>query len=557
MNDVAPDRPFLDPMERGAFDRLARLFASNPFEPAWDELLREIIGPDLLHDLPTESPFVGGPVGAAKDRLTEPLARVLGEAAERLRAGVAVTAGALRAYQGAALYSLWDRFGDRLQKIIDEDGTEVPFYDDFVRAYQDLFGHPSFGDPALRVPEPRHLLALYYQARRAAWFITRKIAGRSPAACRSRAAIWRAILGSDLCTYARDFYRSMDEFPVLITGETGTGKELAAECIGWSRYLPFDPGTRRFAAKYADDFHARSLCEASSELLESTLFGHKKGSFTGAVADAQGYFGMPREHGTLFLDEAGEIPLHVQPKLLRPFQKREYVPVGEARPRKMHGRLVFATHRDLQAMSAGGTFREDLYERMNGFRVHMPPLRELCAEGGLLDYVARFVAERIDGLDQQCEKTLRAMRFLQDTKGDYDWPRNVRELKNEVDRFLLDEGAREPVASSEPPPGPAASPVAPESVCLSSGILGPRAKVGDIDREELLRAYVTQIYVSTGLNIAETARRTGFNRRTVPRWIDPVRVARLQARRNDAEHEGAAPEDGTATPNPSGLEPRP
>src|SRR5262249_52666071 len=157
--------------------------------------------------------------------------------------------------------------------------------------------------------------AFFYQARRAAWFITVKIAGWSRAARRARAAIWRAILGSDLCTYARGLYKRMHELPVLITGETGTGKDLAAECIGGSGYIPFDPDARRFAAKYAEDFHVRSLCEGSGSLIESMLFGHKKGSFTGASADVPGCLGLAGANGTLFLDEVGEIPLDVQAKL--------------------------------------------------------------------------------------------------------------------------------------------------------------------------------------------------------------------------------------------------
>jgi hypothetical protein len=197
---------------------------------------------------------------------------------------------------------------------------------------------------------------------------------------------------------------------------------------------------------------------------------------------------------------------------------------------------------------------------MNGVRVHMPSLRELRPDGGLFDYVARFIAEKIDDPDRQVEQTMRAMRFLQDTRGDYDWPRNLRELKNHVDRFLLNDGAdgaRDPaVSSSVPPPAspaPEASPAGPVSVGLrSSGILGLRAKAGDIDADELLRSYVTRVHANTGQNMAETARRTRFNRRTVARWIDPERLARLlQAPRSYAGDEGAA---GDGEPGISGQE---
>jgi hypothetical protein len=317
--------------------RISQLVTTNPFERKWTEILRDALGPELVHGLPDGSPLGWGPLGAAKDRLSEPLARVLGAVRERLRAGAAPTAEEIDAYRGAAIYCLWDRFGARLQKIIDEDGTGVSFYDELARAHGELFDHPG-----LVVPEPGHLLSLFYQARRACWFIATKIAGRSRLACRSRATIWRAIMGSDACLYASDLYRRMDDFPVLITGETGTGKDLAAQCIGWSRYIPYDAGARRFVTKYAEDFHVRNLCEVPSELLESTLFGHRKGSFTGALADAPGCLGLARANGTLFLDEIGEIPLHLQAKLLRPLQNREFVPLGEVRPRKVLGRFVLA-----------------------------------------------------------------------------------------------------------------------------------------------------------------------------------------------------------------------
>jgi len=524
MNDGAPSGPLLDPTWMPLLRPVSRLHASCPFEHGWDELLADALGPALGQSAEDGSAIVWGPVGTAKDTLSRPLASILGSVVERLRAGVVPTAEELEVYRGAALYGLWDRFGARLQKLVDDDEAAVPFYDDFVRAHRDLFGHPG-----LVVPEPAHLLALHYQARRACWFITRQIGGRSRAARRSRAAIWRATMGSDVCTYARDLYRHMDELAVLVTGETGTGKDLAAECIGWSRYIPFDPGARRFATRYAEDFHVRNLCEVPADLLESALFGHKKGSFTGALADAPGCLGLPQANGTLFLDEIGEIPLPVQAKLLRPFQNREYVPLGEVRPRAVQGRLVFATHRDLEAMCQRGDFRADLYERMNGARVHMPSLRELRADGGLLEYVDRFVGAKIDDPELRCAHTMRVMRAIQDDLADHEWPRNLRELKNYTERcLLLDAGAPSSV-EPRPRPAPAAFPApAPESVALpSSGILGPRAKAGDVDHEELIRAYVTRIHALTGQNKAETARRTGFDRRTVARWIDPVRLARL------------------------------
>src|SRR6185436_7365775 len=203
------------------------------------------------------------------------------------------------------------------------------------------------------------LLPLFWQARRTWHFAATKIHGASPSAAAARAAVWAANMTGDVCAYADSLHHHMDEIPVLITGEMGTGKDLAAQCIGSSRYILFDAGARRFARKYDEDFHVRNICEVPGDLLPSALFGHKKGSFTGATADMPGFFGLAGQHGTLFLDEAGEIPLPVQAKLLRPFQNREYVPVGASRPLPIQGRLVFATNADLEAKCRKGEFRAD------------------------------------------------------------------------------------------------------------------------------------------------------------------------------------------------------
>ncbi len=124
----------------------------------------------------------------------------------------------------------------------------------------------------------------------------------------------------------------------------------------------------------------RNLAEGAKELIESALFGHKRGSFTGAVADATGCFSLPKPHGTLFLDEIGELAPHLQVKLLRPLASRECLPIGGTRPHEILGRHVFATNQDIEEMCREGTFREDLYHRMNGVRVHMPSLRQMLAE---------------------------------------------------------------------------------------------------------------------------------------------------------------------------------
>jgi DNA-binding NtrC family response regulator len=532
--------PLIEPERMAFLDPVSRLYATNPFEPAWDELLERALRDDYVPVNEVKASR-GDLYGNNPASLTEPLGRSLAVIGDRLAHGVEGTPRELSVYHGAALFYLWEELGPRLQGLIDEDGVAAPFYDELADDCRSLFGHRG-----LSTPEPAHLLALFYQAKRAFHFTATRILGRSPGAAAARASIWRASMTGDVCTYAEDLYRSMDEIPVLITGETGTGKDLAASCIGWSRYIPFDAGARRFARKHTQDYHVRNVIETASGVLESALFGHKKGAFTGATADAEGCFDLPKEHGTLFLDEAGEIPEHVQVKLLRPLQNREHVPVGGTAPRKLAGRLVFATHRDLEAMCREGTFRRDLYERMNGFRIHMPPLREMIVEAPaeVRVYVRGFVARKIKSPDRVEEWTDRVTGAIEATRADHPWPGNLRELKNYTERCLLDgrpmpmpaASARAPTLEVvKPPPvkppavplaAPPAAPELPEELTSTPpfGVLGPRAKAGELSLEELSGLYLAHVYMITGQNKAETTRRTGVERRRLQKWLDSARL---------------------------------
>jgi transcriptional regulator with AAA-type ATPase domain len=512
--------PLIDPRWLLFLEPVSRLYTTSPFDPAWEELERTALRI--------------GPIGGQGERrssggeLTENLKRMSGA----IGTGVAIIAGALEqgatgtdheltVYRGAALYRLFSEYGAELQRLIDEDGVDVPFHDAFLDRYRSLFRHRG-----LSVPEASHLLSLFYQARRVWYFASTKILGGSPSARAARLAIWRANIGRDACAYAGSLYRLMDEVPVLITGETGTGKELAAECVAWSRYIPFDVATRRFVRKPREDYHARNFCEVPDELVESALFGHKRGSFTGATADSTGFFGLPQVNGSLLLDEVGEIPRHIQAKLLRPLQNREYTPVGENQPREILGRLMFATHRDLEVMCREETFRPDLFERINGARIHMPSLRQILAEAPfeLRTYVRAFVGKRIDDPEQAETWTEKVVVVLQATRAHHPWPRNLRELQHDTERCLLGDSA---------PPAPAPATIAPASPQPattapppSSEILGRRAKAGGVTLEEVERAYVTRLYALTGQNASETARRAEIDRKKVSRLLDFGRLAR-------------------------------
>lgn len=212
--------------------------------------------------------------------------------------------------------------------------------------------------------------------------------------------------------------------PVLIEGETGVGKELIARIIQGSSDRAGKP------------FITVNCGAIPPNLVESVLFGHKKGAFTGAVADQIGKF-SEAHNGTLFLDEVGELPLDTQVKLLRALQDGEIEPVGATRSERVNVRVISATNRRLLNLAKSGEFREDLYYRLNVFPIYVPPLRERMEDIGALVslFIARFAAEagkRILGISP----------VALDLLANYDWPGNVRQLENAVYRaIVLSDGA--------------------------------------------------------------------------------------------------------------------
>lgn len=210
---------------------------------------------------------------------------------------------------------------------------------------------------------------------------------------------------------------------VLLTGETGTGKELVARAVHDASHRsggPFVP------------VNCASLAEG---LLESELFGHARGAFTGALRDRSGLFEAARE-GTLFLDEVGDVGLRLQQILLRVLQEREVVRVGETRPRPVDVRVVAATNRDLAAEAEAGRFRQDLYYRLNVFRIHLPPLRERPGDVALLvEAAVRRVGERLPE-GHRLEVSPLAMKMLRG----HHWPGNVRELMAAIESAAIRAG---------------------------------------------------------------------------------------------------------------------
>jgi transcriptional regulator with GAF, ATPase, and Fis domain len=205
------------------------------------------------------------------------------------------------------------------------------------------------------------------------------------------------------------------EATVLITGESGTGKEMVAKTI------------HSMSSRRSSPFVPVNCAAIPAELLESELFGHVKGAFTGAIKDKPGKF-LQADGGTIFLDEVGELPLLLQPKLLRTLQERTVEPVGGENPLKIDVRIVAATNLDTEAAVRSGTFRGDLYYRLAVIPIHLPPLRERQEDIPLL--VRHFMIKHGGAEMVLTNETLKNLKH-------YPWPGNIRELENTIERLII------------------------------------------------------------------------------------------------------------------------
>ncbi len=206
---------------------------------------------------------------------------------------------------------------------------------------------------------------------------------------------------------------------VLIQGETGTGKELLA------RYI------HKNSHRKEGNFVAVNCGAIPRDLVESSFFGHRKGSFTGASETRKGYFEQA-DGGTLFLDEIGEAPLELQVKLLRVIQEGEILPVGETKPRPVNVRIIASTNRELLTMVEDSSFRQDLFFRLNVFAVAVPPLRDRKDDVPLL---SDYFLEKVSGRERKIIPGFKPATY--ETLKNFDWPGNVRELENEIERLVI------------------------------------------------------------------------------------------------------------------------
>lgn len=278
--------------------------------------------------------------------------------------------------------------------------------------------------------------------------------------------------------------------PVLIAGESGTGKELVARAI-------------HFRGSFANrPFVAVDCGSLVPTLIESELFGYEKGAFTGALRSKPGLF-YSANGGTIFLDEIGELPLELQAKLLRVLQEKEVRPVGSNQKVKVDVRVIAATNRDLEAEYRNGTFRKDLYFRLNVVTVHLPSLRERRSDVPML---AHWFLER-HAAGASMSVTNAAMKCLLQ----YDWPGNVRELENCIERAVA-LGDRRIIDLSDLPPS-----IASASPMMESGVASPGLSTNDL--EDIERATIERVFEQVKGDKVLAGKMLGISRATLYRKL--------------------------------------
>ena len=470
----------------------AALAYANPFTPARVEMERAALGSEFIPGEPIWSVSVADPDRDYPNIWL--IHKKMEPALEAMRSRLERHEGDFGLYEDCVHSCLYQRY----YRQFAAGGTDWLFYRQFAADWAYYFAIPGKRyETAITV---EHLFACCWQLARAFHRIFDYIIGSSRPAARLRESIWESIFTCDLRRYRRVLWRKMGDFPTLITGPSGTGKELVARAIAGARYLPFVPGKMAFDQPKGESFFAVNLAALSPSLIESELFGHKRGAFTGAIADRVGWLEACPRQGSVFLDELGEMEMQIQVKLLRVLETREYAAVGDTGRRRFEGKLIAATNRELAKEIGAGRFREDLYYRLCADLIRTPSLAEQIDDvPGSLDELLLYMTRRTVGEEAEAAFPVVQGWIGKHLPKGYRWPGNYRELEQCVRNVLIRQ-------SYQP---------------LGQGGDGfhERYERGEMTADEVLSHYAALVYRQCG-SYVETARRLGLDRRTVKARID-------------------------------------
>jgi len=510
--------PLFTPADRRFAQAVSSLAYCNPFLPERIEWERAALG-DEFQDT---QPYWSRQVGMDQERpnvlrLAERVEQLVAASQAKLQKHTP-SAEELTLYEDLVCYLLYYRYWPELSQAL-TPGTpgvtaagKLRCWKPFLADYSALMS-PG-GKELPTVLEPAHLLACLFQIRRAFHHVFDFIVGGSAPAGRLRAAIWQSVFTHDMRRYRRVLFKRMGDITTLVTGPSGTGKELVARAVGLSRYVPLDIERERFEVHYNELFHPLNVSALSATLVESELFGHCRGAFTGAVGDRRGWLETCHALGTVFLDEIGEIDATIQVKLLRVLHSRIFQRLGETEPRRFEGKIIAATNRDLAAEMQVGRFREDFYYRICADMIATPTLKEqLAASAENLRDLALFIARRESEPEEAEPLADEVVAWTQSHLGlDYAWPGNIRELEQCVRNVMI---RREYHPARAVVSGAAA------------GALAGAIESGTLSADELLKHYCTLTYAKTS-SYEATAELLKLDRRTVKSKIDEELLAKLR-----------------------------
>ena len=495
--------------EREIAKAIGKLDFTNPFIPERIVLEKTALGSDY------RPPAAQGNIVAEKNRirfntnkLKERSIELLAKFRKRLLdKNLKLIEGDLEIYENLTIYYLYDFYRSDIKSyFMDQSGTYslADSYNRFSSDWKYYLQLP--GRPFETVFTPVKIFEMFFQIRRAFHYIFDFLIGQSTVSSELRASIWQSIFTHDIIRYHRLLYNRMQSITTLITGPSGTGKELVARAVALSQHIPFDEKTLDFAANSHQLFFPLQLSAMPQTLIESELFGHQKGAFTGAVQNRIGWMETCSEYGTVFLDEIGEVNEAVQVKLLRILQSRSFQRLGDNTERYYKGKLLAATNKNLLDAIEKRKFRGDLYYRLCSDIIDTPSLHDQL--GGSERELSTFVqhlAVGIIGHDESENLACEATAWIKKNLGlEYTWPGNVRELEQCLRNIMI----RGTYSAPRPTPSP-----------NSENLLFQELKECRLTADELLNIYCKNTYQKTGSYLA-TAKLLNLDRRTVKKRID-------------------------------------
>lgn len=488
--ECMPKREHLKAADREFFRRVSEAAFANPFGKDRTEL-----------DLKIADRSQGDQNGL--------LDEVLAKVADRVRTLESEGLADIRIYEGndlelaqvIFLFDIYHRCNDDFDGLIHEQirTGDSPCRATFANNVLSMLAKRGFNrERALKI------FAIFYQIRRAYYFIDRGLVGQSPSMMTLRMHLWNSVFTHNIRWYDNFLYDRMEDFSTLLLGETGSGKGAAAVAIGRSGFIPFDPDKGCFAGSFTRNFISINLSQFHESLIESELFGHKKGSFTGAVDDHEGIFSRCTPNGSIFLDEIGDASIPVQIKLLQVLQARIFSPMGSHAKLRFHGRVIAATNKSIDELRLEKKFRDDFFYRLCSDIISVPALRQRIQEDEReLDTLLSFLVSRMIGNPNDELVYMVRNALDRDLGKGYNWPGNVRELEQAVRRILITNHYKGDCGMS--------------NLDLRERLI-KGIDTGTLDADAVVRSYCYLLY-QRHATYEEVARRTGLDRRTVKKHI--------------------------------------